>query len=541
MLSVIPVAIRRLGPVVVLLLGGLVRAEAPSGYYDSTAGLAGEALKAALHQIIRGHTVVPYSSSGQTDAVDALGVLDQDPANPANVILFYNGRSDPLGAFNTGTGWDREHLWPNSYGIDDAGPEFSDLHNLRPADRNVNASRGNKWFDHASPGDAGYSSPAHPEAPGNEANTIAWEPPDSLKGDVARAVFYMDTRYEGTGGEPDLQLTADHADLSSSAAYMGHLTTLRAWHALDPADAAERRRNDLVFALFQANRNPFVDRPEFVEVVYGTNAPPTNPPPAQPLVLARWNFNGLTAGEAASPPPSMGAGTALPLGVGSTTFFSGSGSSDPETAGDSAWSVTGFPAQGTAPRTAGVQFSVNTSGHSNVVLTFDFRASNTASRRLVVQASAEGAAWTDVAGFTISAAGAFTNQLTVDLAGVPEANNQAGFTVRIVSDFDSGGQYQGVSAGYGTAGTWRFDMVAVAGTPAPFTEPDFDLAISTPDHGETALLTWAAAPGVQYRVEASADLTTWTEETDWITATGGSLSHASAVPGLRKFFRVRSR
>ncbi|MFN0067005.1 MAG: endonuclease I family protein [Limisphaerales bacterium] len=538
---VVAVVFRRLIPALCLFACLTARAGPPPGYYDAAAGLGGAALQAALHGIVNGHTVVPYSSASQTDAVDALGVLDEDPANAANVILFYNGRSDPKSAFNTTAGWDREHLWPNSYGIDDAGPEFSDLHNLRPTDRNVNSSRGNKWFDAVAPGDPGYASPAHPEAPGNEASSIAWEPPNTLKGDVARAAFYMDTRYEGTGGEPDLALTSDYGNISSSAAFMGNLSTLRAWHALDPVDAAEVTRNDRVFALYQGNRNPFVDRPEFVEALYGTNAPPTNPPPAASVLLARWNFNGLAAGTAAAPPVSEGAGAAQPVGVGSESFVSGTGSSDPETTSDSAWSVTGFPAQGTAPRTAGVQFSVNTTGHSNVILSFDFRASNTAGRRLVVLASADGAAWTEAGAFLVTAGGVFTNQIAVSLAGVPVANNQPGFTVRLVSDFDGGSQYQGVAGGYGTTGTWRFDMVTVTGAPAAFTEPDFNLDISTPDHGQTALLSWDTAPGVQYRVDVSTNLTVWTEETGWITATGGSLSHISPVPGGKKFFRIRSR
>ncbi|WKK83413.1 endonuclease (plasmid) [Marivirga arenosa] len=33
-----------------------------------------------------------------------------------------------------------------------------------------------------------------------------WEPRDKVKGDVARILFYMATRYEGTNGEPDLEL-----------------------------------------------------------------------------------------------------------------------------------------------------------------------------------------------------------------------------------------------------------------------------------------------------------------------------------------------
>jgi hypothetical protein len=94
-------------------------------------------------------------------------------------------------------------------------------------------------------------------------------------------MFYMDVRYEGgthsvTGfAEPDLRLTDDRALISASntgsntsIAYMGILSVLLAWHQSDPPDAEELRRNDVVFGA-QGNRNPFVDHPEWVALLYG--------------------------------------------------------------------------------------------------------------------------------------------------------------------------------------------------------------------------------------------------------------------------------
>jgi Endonuclease I len=72
-----------------------------------------------------------------------------------------------------------------------------------------------------------------------------------------------------TVGEPDLRLTDDLASITSANANMGRLTTLIEWHLLDPVDDAERQRNDLIFQIYQANRNPFVDRPEWVLAVFG--------------------------------------------------------------------------------------------------------------------------------------------------------------------------------------------------------------------------------------------------------------------------------
>jgi hypothetical protein len=70
-------------------------------------------------------------------------------------------------------------LWPRSYGLVEGQPEFSDLHNLRPADTNVNSSRGNKFF-----GDCTLSKvkscmvPAHQEAaPDTATDFNSWTPP----------------------------------------------------------------------------------------------------------------------------------------------------------------------------------------------------------------------------------------------------------------------------------------------------------------------------------------------------------------------------
>ena len=54
---------------------------------------------------------------------------------------------------------------------------------------------------------------------------------------------------------------------NEAVAWMGMLDTLLAWHLEDPPDEDERRRNDVIES-FQGNRNPFVDRPEWVACLY---------------------------------------------------------------------------------------------------------------------------------------------------------------------------------------------------------------------------------------------------------------------------------
>lgn len=181
-------------------------------------------------------------------------------------------------------------------------------------------------------------------------------------------------------------------------------------------------------------------------------------------IIAQWNFNGLT--DAAAPTPSLGAGTAALLGGVNGSFASGAGSSDPATTGDSGWNTAGFPAQGQSPRTAGVQFTVDTTGYGQIRFRFDTRASNTASRRGVVQFSTDnGATFQDAFTYDHPGAEAWSNGLLADLSGHAAAGGHPALIVRIVSDFFDGAAYAAANpnSNYGTTGTWRFDMVTFLG------------------------------------------------------------------------------
>lgn len=199
---------------------------------------------------------------------EAWGVLTEGArVSPGAMRLFYTRRLvDPAtrasGAVaNEADFWNREHLWPRSYGIDGTVAE-SDLHNLVPADRTVNSSRGNKWFDEA-------TTPHH-ECTVCRVSGEAFTPAPEVQGDVARALFYMDLRYEGEDADvPDLVL-GERPD--PAAARMGRLSTLLAWHCADPVSAEERRRHEAA-ARAQGNRNVFVDEPALAEAVYGVGCP----------------------------------------------------------------------------------------------------------------------------------------------------------------------------------------------------------------------------------------------------------------------------
>jgi endonuclease I len=93
----------------------------------------------------------------------------------------------------------------------------------------------------------------------------SFEPRDEVKGDVARMIFYMAVRYEGFNGEIDLEI---NELVDNNAPNIGILSVLLQWHLDDPVDDLERTRNDLIFG-YQGNRNPFIDHPEFANLIWG--------------------------------------------------------------------------------------------------------------------------------------------------------------------------------------------------------------------------------------------------------------------------------
>ena len=268
-----------------IALVSFAQADPPKNYYATAIDKTGNELRSALHDIIDDHRVIKYSSSNP-DTADALAELDADTDNPNSVILIYSRRSEAISNFGTSSGWNREHLWPNSYGIDKRGPAYSDLHNLKPADASVNSARSNKIFDISDKSDPKYERPGHPEAKLTSEDTDSWEPPTNVRGEIARAAFYMDVRYSGDKpNENDLQLTNDLSAISSDSVFFGKLKTLLEWHIADPVDAAERVRNDLVHSDYQKNRNPFVDHPEWVVAIYGSTT-------SEPCVLSKPTIDG---------------------------------------------------------------------------------------------------------------------------------------------------------------------------------------------------------------------------------------------------------
>jgi endonuclease I/PKD repeat protein len=290
----------------------------PAGYYDSIDAATAGSLRASLHAVIDDHQRIPYTSTA-TDTWDVLEAADQDPADGGRILDLYLNASYPkYGAGNTD--YNREHAWAKSYGFPNDGSSnypYTDCHHLFLCNDSYNSSRSNKPFGAVGAGGSEYPTQANGGVGGgsgvypgwsNWADPTYWEVWRDRRGDVARALFYMDVRYEGgthgvTGhAEPDLvltdnlaQITASNTGVNEAVAYMGLLSVLLQWHAEDPVDAREQARNDAVYS-HQGNRNPFIDHPEWVECVFGGacgGGGGDTTPPAAPAGLAATGGDGF--------------------------------------------------------------------------------------------------------------------------------------------------------------------------------------------------------------------------------------------------------
>jgi len=248
-----------------------VSAQIPPGYYDPAAGLNGQALQSALHNIIKNHNTVSYSSLftyfESTDKTSDNTVWDMYSDVPGGIppyVYMYNS-GDECGNYNgEGDCYNREHSWPKSWFGGEVMPMYSDLFHLYPTDGYVNNKRDN--YPYGEVGQVQWSSQN-----GSKLGVCTWpgysgtvfEPIDAYKGDFARSYFYMSVRYyTEDSGWPGSPMTTG-SQLKTWA-----LDMMVQWNDQDPVSQKETDRNNAVY-LIQENRNPFIDHPEYVESVWG--------------------------------------------------------------------------------------------------------------------------------------------------------------------------------------------------------------------------------------------------------------------------------
>lgn len=174
-----------------------------------------------------------------------------------------NGQDVVLGPdfYPSGNIINTEHLWPQSrfhQFKNEAAKNYTDndkkndLHHLMPTDPEVNSLRAAFPFGEVESSETPLSCQSSIMGKGegvkySTKDDSFFEPPQRIKGDIARALMYMSIRYE--------MYINDKQE-----------SFLRQWHKADPVDQDEARRNNLIHK-YQGTRNPFIDFPHLVDSI----------------------------------------------------------------------------------------------------------------------------------------------------------------------------------------------------------------------------------------------------------------------------------
>lgn len=283
-----------------LLFCSIGFAQIPTNFYSNSTGKSGAALRSALRDIAKtGHVKLPYTSSA-FDVWNAYAFTDVRPApldsfiwdmysdkpgsTPNYYFKIYTNQCGTAAA--EGNCYSREHCMPNSWwgGLDNAAnPQYSDLHHLFPADQFVNNKKSNfplgqslnpTWV-------SSNGSKVGPCSVSGYTGTV-FEPINEYKGDFARAYLYLATRYmDEIGNWVKNYPTTESKNLIDTLTYdfkPWFLNMLLTWHKNDPVSTKEINRNNAIYYQTpQRNRNPFIDHPEYVCMIWGgsvCNLPP---------------------------------------------------------------------------------------------------------------------------------------------------------------------------------------------------------------------------------------------------------------------------
>ncbi len=252
-------------------------------YYDNlNTDLDGEEFRAQLAKLITDThttwTVYRGSSSLSLNNVWPLSdVGDVHNPNDNTMKWFYTGTVVPSDNFGGNAGQtNREHVWAKSgtstFGASwaEAGPG-ADAHHLRPTEVRLNADRGDLGFGEVAQTKSNIVAQNGSKSYGSTPDELCYKganlfyPAKGYRGATARILFYMQVRW---GDACSLDFT--DGPTKGDGKLIGKISDLMKWHLQEPPTEEEIYRNNIIAGI-QGNRNPFIDHPEYAEMIYCHN------------------------------------------------------------------------------------------------------------------------------------------------------------------------------------------------------------------------------------------------------------------------------
>ena len=251
----------------ILLIAAIVAmgasAGVPVGYYNSIDGKRGQDLKNAVHQLLKNHTVMTYSSLWYH-----FQSTDCHFENPNQVWDMYSNITRYYRGSSAVSGMNREHSFPKSWWGGTQVDAYTDLNHLYPSDADANLAKNNYPLGEVSTAsfNNGCTKVGTPMAGQGGGCSTVFEPDDEYKGDFARTYFYMATCYQ--------DYTWKYTYMVSNSSWLTlnqwSINLLLKWSREDPVSDKEVARNDAVYKI-QNNRNPFIDNPLLAEYIWGNH------------------------------------------------------------------------------------------------------------------------------------------------------------------------------------------------------------------------------------------------------------------------------
>lgn len=238
----------------------------PGSYYSGIQGNSPSLLSALKAKLNAGRVFQSYTPGYINNLMNNFYLRDTVNGQLVSVCQ-YTGevylKDPPYGWWgNSGNPgeFSREHALPKSWmhtGGNTDNQDGADYHNLFPVNQEkANAKRSN--YPYGIVQNVTYQF-LQGKFGTNSQGTTVYEPRNEIKGDVARAQFYMMVCYNGNGGTWGYQSMPTYAPQQSQ-------DLLRTWHIQDPPDAFEKTRNEYIYSV-QRNRNPFIDYPDLVDCI----------------------------------------------------------------------------------------------------------------------------------------------------------------------------------------------------------------------------------------------------------------------------------